>query len=107
MTGDIDEHTDGPPPRPSTFELVVEEVFPLRERGGVAVVGPAPASGVVRSGDAVEIVRGGRVIGEATAYVELHARAGDVALFIPDPAPDVRIGDHVRPSLGRSIGRAG
>lgn len=103
MTGDIDEHTDGP----STFELVVEDVFVLRKRGGIAVVGPAPASGVVRSGDAVEIVRDGRVIGAATAYVELHARAGHVALFIPDPAPDVRTGDRVRTGLDRSTGREG
>jgi hypothetical protein len=107
MMGDIDEQTDGPSSHGPTFELVVGDVFPLRERGGIAVVGPAPASGVVHSGDAVAVVRDGQVIGAATAYVELHARAGDVALFIPDPAPDVRIGDHVRTGLRCAIGREG
>lgn len=87
----------------SVFELVVEEVFHLRDRGGIAVVGPEPAAGMLRSGDVVEVVRDGQVIHEAIAHVELHARPGHVALLIPDQAAAVRVGDRVRGRTARPM----
>jgi translation elongation factor EF-Tu-like GTPase len=78
-----------------TFEVVVENVYRLPGRG-TAVVGQQPEAGTLHNGDAVHIIRDGQVRGDATAYVELHSRPGQVSLLIPDQDADVQPGDLIR-----------
>lgn len=84
----------------SPFSFVVEDVFRLSGRG-TAVVGKHPDQGEFRSGEVVEVVRGGKVLFASTAVADMPEvrrldQARRVALVFPSLEADIERGDEVR-----------
>lgn len=65
------------------FAMTVSAVFVISGRGIVAA-GEA-VRGAFRSGELAQIWHGDRLAGQSVAFVELHARAGTVAVVLTDP----------------------
>jgi translation elongation factor EF-Tu-like GTPase len=79
------------------FLLTVEEVFHLDVRAGTTVVGPIE-SGVITTGDQVEVWREGKVIASATACLDFNCSGGErwSLLLIRITGSKVKTGDEIR-----------
>lgn len=83
------------------FALRVADVFDITGRG-TAVVGPIE-SGVVRTGDRVDVSRNGEIVATATVFVELindrRADPRSIALLLREM-------EGLRPETGDEVGSA-
>jgi hypothetical protein len=74
------------------FEVQIEDFFDLADRGGVAIVG-VHSGGVINSGDSALLRLNERDVPVAQVVVEMHARPGKIALFLPGlDRADVELG---------------
>jgi hypothetical protein len=77
------------------FEMRVSEVFVLTERGVVVASGEA-VTGELRGGAVVQVWQDDRLLSTSPAHVELHTRAGTVALALTEPGVRVQPGCVIR-----------
>jgi hypothetical protein len=78
----------------SDFAMTVSAVFVLAGRGVVAC--GAAIEGECRSGSVVQIWSGDQLIGQTVAFVELHARPGEVGLLLTGPNVQVQPGYSIK-----------